>query len=69
MRKLGSVQRDVLRALEEHGMWHSWCGWIWDSVSNTTRIMDSLVRAGVATVDYEGVGTAQKRVYRPKKAT
>jgi hypothetical protein len=49
MRKLGKVQQDVLDSLRLHGAWSpdARCGWVWDSMSNTQRIMDSLVVRGV----------------------
>ena len=45
MRKLGKNQLQVLDALIKHGNWHKYkmCGWVWDNVSNTKRILDSLV--------------------------
>lgn len=81
MRKLGSVQRDVLSALRTHGSWSPdlTSGWLWDTPSNTRRIMDSLVRAGYVTVTEEKiersmrhVGDSRKyfeerTVYRPKR--
>lgn len=61
MRKLGKVQRDVYNSLKSHGQWHPRCGWLWDTPSNTRRLMDSLVRAGYARV----VDDNGQRVYRP----
>lgn len=61
MRKLGSVQSDVLAALELHGSWSRHCGWLWDTASNTLRVMNSLVRAGRVVVE--------NGVYRPKKGS
>ena len=53
--KLGSVQQAVLRALAEHGRWDTsalygttGAGWMWDTPSNTLRVMESLVARGVA---------------------
>lgn len=63
MKKLGSVQQDVLTSLRSHGSWSLGCGWVWDTPSNTMRIMDSLVRAGYATTT-EGQG-GRRIVYRP----
>lgn len=50
MKKLGKVQTEVLRCLRQHGQWKPNCvnSWSWGSQSNTLRLMDSLVRAGVA---------------------
>ena len=50
-RKLGSTQEAMLRHLREHKYWHSGCGWYWDSYKGTEKIMQSLVRAGVARLD------------------
>lgn len=63
MRKLGKVQQEVLASLKRHGSWHHHCGWLWDTPSNTQRLMDSLVRAGYATSN-EGQGGGWI-VYRP----
>jgi predicted nucleic acid-binding Zn-ribbon protein len=48
MKKLGKIQQSVYESLKRHGSWSLGCGWIWDTPSNTMRIMDSLVRAGYA---------------------
>jgi hypothetical protein len=45
---LGSVQQSVLSALREYKRWHVRAGWTWTTPSGTTRLMESLVRAGVA---------------------
>lgn len=58
-RKLGKIQKQVLDSLRNHGFWSRHCGWIWDTTEHTKKLMESLVRAGVATFD----GT----VYRPVK--
>ena len=59
MRRLGCIQQDVLVSLRSHGSWsrRAHCSWVWDTPSNTQRIMDSLVVAGHATLS--------KGVYRP----
>jgi hypothetical protein len=49
MRPLGKVQAAVLRNLREHGRWSRGCGWLWDTHSNTARILDGLVARGLAT--------------------
>lgn len=51
MRKLGKKQQDVLASLRRHGSWHRRCGWLWDNVSGTERVLNSLVRAGYVTVN------------------
>lgn len=65
MVKLGEVQKQVLSSLEHFGSWYSGfgCGWMWDTPSGTKRIMDSLVKKGVARV----VKTNNKTIYYPVK--
>jgi hypothetical protein len=39
----------VLQSLREHGSWSDrWCGWLWDTTSGTTRILETLVKRGLA---------------------
>jgi len=62
MRELGSVQADVLKCLREHGSWGAvGCGWLWDTPSGTTRIMESLVKRRLATKTVDG----HRIIYRP----
>lgn len=46
--KLTDNQQGALRALVERGVYHAGCGWVWDNHSNTARLMDALVKKGVA---------------------
>ena len=46
--KRGSIQDAVLRSLREYKSWTPGCGWLWDSASNTQRILESLVKRGDA---------------------
>ena len=46
--KLGDTQYNVLWFLEETGGWQLGCGWIWDTPSGTVKIMESLVKKGLA---------------------
>lgn len=64
-RPLGSVQESVLAALKQHKLWHAGCGWLWSTPSETDKIMRSLVRAGVATV--EKAKDSARPTYRPKE--
>lgn len=50
-RPLGDNQRHALKALAEHngGVWYPGAGWVWANVSTTVRLLDSLVRRGLAT--------------------
>lgn len=43
-KRLGAVQKDVLKALIEHGIYYhrEIGGWCWDTPSGTLRIMESL---------------------------
>jgi hypothetical protein len=45
-RGLGSLQRNVLSSLIEYKGWQVRCGWVWDTQSNTKKILDSLVTRG-----------------------
>jgi len=47
-RKIGTTQIEVLKMLSEHGRWADGCGWTWSTKSNTERIMESLVKRGLA---------------------
>jgi hypothetical protein len=53
-RPLGPVQRDVLAALVKHGSWPS--AWVWDTTSGTVRVLDTLVKRGLAAHDPEAYG-------------
>ena len=59
MRKLGTTQESVLKALREHG--GTWShrgiasGWVWGSAGQTARILDTLVKRGLVTKDEKGV--------------
>lgn len=46
---LGSTQRKVLECLVERRFWYAGCGWMWDTRSSTERLMDALVKKGVAS--------------------
>jgi hypothetical protein len=48
MRKLGDNQRITLQSLLEHRGWSPGCGWVWNNYSGTVRLLDSLVRRGLA---------------------
>jgi hypothetical protein len=54
MRKLGSVQTAVLESLIRRRKWSKYCGWVWDTNSNTAEIMDSLVRRGLVKTKLVG---------------
>lgn len=43
----GSTQRQVFRALKEHGKWRRHSGWVWDTQRNTEKVMESLVKRGL----------------------
>jgi DNA-binding PadR family transcriptional regulator len=45
-RPLGSIQRHVLTSLEREP-WPG--GWIWENASTTARVLDSLVKRGLAS--------------------
>lgn len=50
MRGLGSVQIQVLQALNRHRQWHRGCGWHWDGWGSTQRIFEGLAKRGVVDV-------------------
>jgi hypothetical protein len=49
-RPLGENQRYALKCLAEHngGTWYPAAGWVWSNVSTTVRLLDSLVKRGLA---------------------
>lgn len=66
-RKIGDVQRHVLRSLVDHKDWHENSGWLWDTTGNTTRIMESLLKRGLVTKTMDGPLTWRREplpVYR-----
>ena len=46
--ELGEIQEKVLRLLNFHKHWYPGCGWLWGTYSKTKRILDSLVKKGLA---------------------
>jgi hypothetical protein len=46
--ELGADQSGVLKSLTELKSWYPGCGWIWKNLSITTRVLNSLVRRGLA---------------------
>lgn len=64
MRKLGKNQESILRALVENRRWHAigfGCGWIWSTPRETERLLDTLVKRGLAKRVLENGAL----VYRP----
>lgn len=47
-RPLGQNQRLCLEYLDRSRTWSAGCGWIWNTYSATARILDSLVKRGLA---------------------
>ena len=45
---LGENQEIMLRALAERRAWYGGCGYAWGTYSATVRIMESLVKRGLA---------------------
>lgn len=75
MRPLGETQRSILSSLVEHKGWHGWgwgCGWLWDTPSNTTRLLNSLVKRGLAEIEKVEVTSHGRNYtydfYRPTEA-
>lgn len=48
-RPLGINQEGILRSLVERDGWSEGCGWMWDTHVNTRKILESLVKRGLAT--------------------
>lgn len=48
-RPLGSTQLRVLEMLVEFGSWHENGRWIWTNTSGTVRVLNTLLRNGLAT--------------------
>ncbi len=57
-----------MKALAEHGRWHSMCGWTWTNDSETLKVLESLVRRGVVVKTLErmpwGHTVVVREVYR-----
>lgn len=57
--KLGTTQANVLRSLvtnrsvEGGARWTPHCGWVWNTVYGTQKLLDGLVRKGLVKVDIE----------------
>lgn len=64
MRAMGVTQTSVLESLRKHKYWHAGCGWVWTTPRSTQRVMESLVKRGVARID-EDVTIAGRRCYLP----
>lgn len=66
-RLLGENQAYALKCLAEHneGTWYPGAGWVWNNLSSTVRLLDSLVRRGLATKTEKtrpvGSGTSARR--------
>ena len=45
--KLGSKQKSVLSAMCYHRTWYVGCGWLWDTLSGTEKVMRSLAKKGL----------------------
>ncbi len=48
-RGMGDVQWSVLRSLVQHKSWSPGCGWLWDTRNGTIKLMEALVKRGLAT--------------------
>lgn len=60
-RPLGETQLSVLDSLKRHdGFWYDGCGWLWDTRSNTIKIMESLLNRGLVTKTKVGNGSYYK---------
>lgn len=78
--KLGVNQAALLRSLvENHSVegesrWTPYCGWMWDSVLHTKKMLDALARRGLVKVTMEkntegwSLRSAEYPVYTPTDA-
>lgn len=59
MKPLGHIQEGVLRSLTQLGEWSDTgrCGWTWSTLSETKRIMESLVARGLAKKRFAAQGS------------
>ena len=64
LKPMGKTQTEVLRCLHKHGWWSNGCGWIWGNASATTRILESLVKRGLATRTEEEATDVNNVVYK-----
>lgn len=48
LRPLGEKQKQILHILNHQSGWYPGCRWIWGNRSETIRILDSLVKRGLA---------------------
>lgn len=73
-RQMGDVQKDVLESIYRHKRYNRYGpnGWVWDTNSNTIRVLESLQKRGL--VDYIGndhqwvissLGVEMLKVIRP----
>jgi hypothetical protein len=46
---LGRSQWGVLHALHRYKSFHQHCGWVWETKTETLRILASLIRRGFVT--------------------
>ena len=53
MRKLGTKQRGVLRAIRDHGRWYRGCGWVWGATNETEKLLQALVARQLVLVTDE----------------
>lgn len=47
--RLGDTQKEMLKILRKKEYWFKGCGWLWDTHSNTARILDGLVKKELVT--------------------
>lgn len=64
---IGSRQKNVLAEIVGEGYWHNACGWKF--AYYTERVLESLVKRGLATVQREEMPIGSGRVYRVYRPT
>jgi hypothetical protein len=45
---LGKKQKSILESLKGHKLYYPGCGWYWDTPSGTVKLLESLVKRGLA---------------------
>jgi hypothetical protein len=62
--RLGENQLHMLKTLVERGVWYPGGGWHWNNYSQTSRMMESLRKRGLAKNVGEAAGSRKER-YEP----
>lgn len=61
---IGDTQIHMLKSLYEHRGWHGGCGWIWNTVSGTIRILEALTKRGLVTKTQRNPNNNRSAAYK-----